>query len=133
MAAPDPALANRLERFTAAQDPVFDTVLSELRAGKKRSHWMWFIFPQRKGLGQSAMSEFYGIRDGEEAKAYLEHPVLGSRLQQCLDVLMSHDKTATEVLGTPDDLKLCSCLALFTQVAPDPTPFALARAKFCAP
>lgn len=133
MAMPDPSLAESLDRFVAAQDPVFDRVLSELRAGQKQSHWMWFIFPQRRGLGQSAMSEFYGIRDTEEARDYLAHPLLGDRLKQCIDILMSHNATARQLLGTPDDLKLCSCLTLFAQAAEDPRPFDVARAKFCAP
>ena len=131
MTVPDPKLADTLDRYTAAQDPVFDSVLAELRTGHKISHWMWFIFPQRRGLGQSALSEFYGIRDAEEARAYLSHPVLGPRLRQCVDILMSHDLTAREMLGTPDDLKLCSCLGLFEQVADDPVPFHVARVKFC--
>ena len=131
MARLDPDLADTLDRFITAQDPVFDAVLAELRAGAKRTHWMWFIFPQRRGLGRSAIADFYGLRDADEARAYLAHPVLGPRLLQCVDILLSHDKTAREILGSPDDLKLCSCLTLFEQVAEDPRPFSVARAKFC--
>lgn len=129
----DPLLADSLARFVAAQDPVFERVLAELRAGRKRSHWMWFVFPQLRGLGRSVISEYFGIRDLEEARAYLRHPVLGPRLLQCIDILMTHDKSAREIFGTPDDLKLCSSLTLFEQVAEDPRPFSLARAKFCRP
>lgn len=133
MASPDPTLADTLDRFVAAQDPAFETVLAELRAGAKRTHWMWFIFPQRRGLGRSAMAVYYGLRDAGEARAYLAHPVLGPRLLQCVDILLTHDLTAHEIFGTPDDLKLCSCLTLFEQVADDPRSFAVARAKFCDP
>ena len=77
------------------------------------------------------MADYYGITDTEEARAYMAHPTLGPRLLQCIDILMSHDKTGRAMLGTPDDLKLCSCLTLFSQAADDPRPFDVARAKFC--
>lgn len=132
MATLDPTLADSLDRFVAAQDEVWPRAVEELRAGRKRSHWMWFVFPQLRGLGRSAMSEYFGIRDMAEARAYLSHPLLGDRLRQSVDLMMSHDASARQILGTPDDLKLCSCLTLFAQAAEDPALFHAARAKFCA-
>lgn len=108
-----------LSRFVEIQEPVFERVLGELAAGRKTRHWMWFIFPQLDGLGHSAMAERYGISGIAEARAYLSHPLLGPRLLQCINALMPHtDKTAREILGRPDDLKLRSCLTLFAQVDP---------------
>ncbi|MDT8921639.1 MULTISPECIES: DUF1810 domain-containing protein [Pseudomonas] len=111
--------AFQLSRFVDAQEQVFPRVLSELVAGHKTSHWMWFIFPQLDGLGHSAMAERYAISGLAEARAYLNHPLLGARLLQCIDALLPHtDKTARQILGRPDDLKLRSCLTLFAQVDP---------------
>jgi len=103
-----------LSRFLFAQEDVYDMALSELRRGRKETHWMWFIFPQIAGLGHSAMARRYAIRDIEEARAYLEHPVLGPRLVDCCQALLSlQGKTASQIFGDPDDLKLRSSMTLF--------------------
>lgn len=103
-----------LERFVKAQDPVFETVLEELRAGRKRTHWMWFIFPQLRGLGKSETSRFYGIVSFPEARAYLKHPVLGERLVRCVESLLACGETSLDVIfGSPDDRKFCSSMTLF--------------------
>ncbi len=108
-----------LERFTAAQDGVMDDVVAELRAGRKHSHWMWFVFPQLAALGSSPMAKHYGLRSLTEARAYLDHPVLGERLRRCVGLLLSlQGLSAREVFGRPDDLKLRSCLTLFDLAAP---------------
>lgn len=113
-----------LQRFLDAQEGVFERALSELQAGRKRSHWMWFIFPQISGLGQSAMARRYEIRDVAEARAYLAHPVLGARLMAVAEaVLATKGKTAHEIFGYPDDLKLRSCATLFAQVSEEGSPF----------
>jgi uncharacterized protein (DUF1810 family) len=105
-----------LARFVAAQAPVFDAVLAELRAGRKRSHWMWFVFPQLRGLGHSATAQFYGIGSLAEARAYLAHPVLGPRLSRCTEALLAIEgRPLREILGAPDDLKFCSCMTLFAR------------------
>jgi uncharacterized protein (DUF1810 family) len=116
-----------LDRFVAAQAPVFETVCAELRAGRKRSHWMWFIFPQLAGLGSSPTARHYAISGSEEARAYLDDPVLGSRLRECAAGVLGHDR---QMFGFPDDLKLRSSMTLFAQVADDPTPFDAVVAKF---
>jgi uncharacterized protein (DUF1810 family) len=104
-----------LERFVTAQAPVIETVLAELRAGRKRSHWMWFIFPQLRGLGQSAMSRFYGIASLEEARAYLTHPLLGPRLDLCTRIVVgSEGQSLYAIFGSPDDMKFRSCMTLFS-------------------
>lgn len=116
---------HRLQRFVYAQDGVFEGALAELRAGRKRGHWMWFIFPQLRGLGQSATAQHYGIASWAEAAAYLAHPVLGPRLATCAGALLAlHGRTAHEVLGHPDDLKLCSSMTLFDLVQGGDNPFA---------
>jgi uncharacterized protein (DUF1810 family) len=110
----------KLERFVAAQAPVIDTVLAELAAGAKRSHWMWFVFPQLAALGRSATARFYGLGGIDEARAYSQHPVLGPRLRQCCRALLPHAaRGAVAMLGSVDAMKLRSCLTLFTQVAPE--------------
>lgn len=120
-----------LARFVEAQDPVIDRVLQELQAGRKASHWMWFVFPQLDGLGRSAMAERYALSGVDEARAYLRHPVLGPRLEACVNALMQHsDKSARQILGSPDDLKLRSCLTLFAQVDPSNPLFQLALVQF---
>ena len=97
----------RLERFVEAQDGVHTRALAELRAGRKTSHWMWFVFPQVAGLGSSPMSQHYAIGSLGEARAYLEHPVLGPRLVECARAVASHpDRTGREIMGSPDDAKL---------------------------
>jgi uncharacterized protein (DUF1810 family) len=113
-----------LDRFVAAQDPVYADVLAELEAGHKRSHWMWFIFPQVAGLGRSEMSQKYAIRSADEAAAYLAHPVLGARLRECAGLVAAiDDKRIDEIFDPPDDLKFQSCMTLFADVAPDEAVF----------
>jgi uncharacterized protein (DUF1810 family) len=98
---------------------VYESAIAEIRAGRKRSHWMWYVFPQVVGLGSSATAQHYGIRDADEARAYLAHPVLGQRLIECAEAICSvTGRSAREILGTPDDLKLRSCATLFAQVSP---------------
>lgn len=106
-----------LERFVLAQAPIYDTALDELRKGAKKSHWMWYIFPQIAGLGISATSQFYAIGDREEAAAYLAHPVLGPRLLDCTRAALEHATAGAPALfGAPDDLKFQSCVTLFSRV-----------------
>src|SRR6478672_1553509 len=106
-----------LQRFVDAQDRVYDTVLAELRNGAKRSHWIWFVFPQLRGLGRSATAQQYGISSGAEATAYLRHPLLGPRLRECAEILTAHaGRSATDILGYPDDLKVRSSMTLFAHV-----------------
>ncbi|WP_448108645.1 DUF1810 domain-containing protein [Pseudomonas azerbaijanoccidentalis] len=113
-----------LQRFIQAQDPVFNRVQAELNAGHKRSHWMWFVFPQFAGLGGSEMSRRYAIRSREEAQAYLEHPLLGARLRTCTqEVLNIQQRSVKAIFGHPDDLKFHSSMTLFAQVAADDSPF----------
>ncbi len=120
-----------LERFVEAQDPVYETVRSELAAGLKRSHWMWFIFPQLRGLGRSPTAHHFGLAGRAEALAYWNHPVLGARLRECIDLMLAvPDRSARDILGTPDDLKFRSCLTLFEAVAPDDPRFGRALARF---
>ncbi len=110
-----------LDRFLKMQQYDYTTALSEIKSGHKRSHWIWYIFPQLKGLGRSNMSEFYGIENIEEAKEYMRHPVLGSRLTEISEALLSLDSNdPLEVMGMPDDLKLCSCMTLFEQASDEP-------------
>jgi uncharacterized protein (DUF1810 family) len=115
-----------LQRFVEAQQDVYETVLAELRAGAKRSHWMWFIFPQQKGLGRSAMAEFYGLSDTEEAAAYAAHPLLGVRLRECAMALLTHlaSRSPEQILGSVDALKLRSSMRLFAEAVPDEPLFA---------
>ena len=120
---PDPFL---LDRFEVAQDEAstYATALSELRAGRKTSHWMWFVFPQIRGLAQSAMSRRYAIRSLAEAEAYLQHPVLGPRLVECTRALAElRGRTAQDVMGVTDAMKLRSSMTLFARVAPEGSPF----------
>lgn len=108
-----------LQRFVVAQDPVYQQVTAELAAGAKTSHWMWFVFPQLRGLGRSATARHFGIASKEEALAYWRHPVLGARLKECCErVLSVRGKTALQIFGSVDALKFRSCLTLFEQVAP---------------
>ncbi len=110
-----------LQRFLEAQDgPMFGWVIEELTAGQKKGHWMWFIFPQAYGLGESHHSQFYGIKSLEEAAAYWTHPVLGERLRQCLGLLINCGRSALEVFGKEVDvMKLQSCLTLFLKISAD--------------
>ena len=113
-------MPDSLDRFLTAQAPVYPTVLRELRAGRKASHWMWFVFPQLRGLGRSAMAERYGIADTAEARAYLAHDVLGPRLRECTQLVLAVDHgDPHRVFGSPDDLKFRSSMTLFDAVAPE--------------
>ena len=109
-----------LERFVEAQEPVFAQVRRELSAGRKQSHWMWFVFPQFKGLGRSSFAEHFGIVSVDEAHQYLEHPVLGPRLEECVRLVLAvPSKTAYDIFSSLDYLKFRSCLTLFKHVAPE--------------
>ena len=104
---------NSLERFVLAQEECYEDVLSELREGRKRTHWIWFIFPQLKGLGQSENSEYFGLSGQDEARRYWDHPVLGDRYKECLELLLQTDISIDQILGEIDALKLQSSLTLF--------------------
>ena len=122
-----------LQRFVSAQDPVFAQVNAELTRGAKRSHWMWFVFPQLRGLGRSPMAERYGIASLAEARAYWEHPVLGPRLRECVDLLLRIEgRTAHQIFGSPDDLKLRSSLTLFERAVPEEPVFGRALERYFA-
>ena len=120
-----------LERFVAAQRTCYDQALAELQRGRKRSHWMWYIFPQVAGLGHSSTSREYAIQSRAEAEAYLAHPVWGLRLLECVATLLAlENRTASEIFGYPDDLKLRSCVTLFAQVSPAGSPFEQVLIKY---
>ncbi|MDQ3060769.1 MAG: DUF1810 domain-containing protein [Pseudomonadota bacterium] len=120
-----------LERFVQAQDRVYASVLQELAAGNKTSHWMWFVFPQLKALGRSTIAQHFGIETGHEALAYWQHPVLGKRLKACTQLVLAvRGKSAHEIFGSPDDLKFCSCMTLFSQVVPQEPIFSQALERF---
>jgi uncharacterized protein (DUF1810 family) len=120
-----------LARFVEAQDSVYAQVLNELRAGRKRSHWMWFIFPQIDGLGASPMAKKFAISGREEAEAYLQHPLLGPRLRECTKLVIAAPQRSIEsILGRPDDLKFRSSMTLFAKVATDNADFVAALDKF---
>jgi uncharacterized protein (DUF1810 family) len=120
-----------LQRFVDAQRDVYATALAELRAGHKRTHWMWFIFPQVAGLGSSEMARRYAIRNADEAAAYLAHPVLGPRLRECASAVAMHDdRDVGEIFGYPDDLKFHSCMTLFADIAPDEAIFQACLDRF---
>lgn len=107
-----------LERFVNAQAGMYAVALSELRAGQKRSHWIWYIFPQVAGLGFSAMAQRYAIQSRAEAEAYLQHPLLGARIVECAEALLAiHDRSVEQIMGEPDDLKLRSSMTLFARVS----------------
>jgi uncharacterized protein (DUF1810 family) len=111
--------AHDLSRFVNAQEGDYAQALSEIKGGRKRSHWMWYIFPQFDGLGQSSMSRRYAIKSSAEAQAYLNHPLLGPRLREiCEAVVAVQGRTAHDIFGFPDDMKLRSCATLFAQVSP---------------
>lgn len=113
-----------LTRFVVAQEGVYEQALAEIRAGRKRSHWMWYVFPQLKGLGSSPTSIQYAIGSGEEARAYLAHPILGSRLIECAEAtLQIQGRSALQIFGAPDDLKLRSSATLFASVSQDGSVF----------
>jgi uncharacterized protein (DUF1810 family) len=121
-----------LNRFVTAQDPVIGAVREELRAGRKRTHWMWFVFPQLRGLGTSDRATFYGIASLAEARAYLAHPVLGPRLLECTGLVCAvRDRTIGEIMGGhPDDTKFHACMTLFAAADPAATRFPEALARF---
>ncbi|MGL4264351.1 MAG: DUF1810 domain-containing protein [Afipia sp.] len=120
-----------LQRFVDAQAPVYSRVVSELRAGRKQSHWMWFIFPQIEGLGHSAMAQRYAISSRAEALAYLDHPVLGPRLRECTALVNAViGRGIHAILGSPDDMKFKSSMTLFAKVTADNADFAAALRKY---
>jgi uncharacterized protein (DUF1810 family) len=120
-----------LNRFVEAQDPVYDAVVGELRSGRKRTHWMWFVFPQLKALGRSPTAQFYGIGSLDEARAYLGHQVLGPRIRECARLVAAIEGTSIEdIMGWPDDLKLRSSMTLFARASADDRDFVDVIAKF---
>ena len=120
-----------LQRFVDAQDRVYDDVCGELRAGRKTSHWMWFVFPQIAGLGRSPTAMRFAISSLDEARAYLAHPVLGRRLRECASLVNAvQNKTVHEIFGYPDDLKFHSCMTLFAHAASDNDVFVEALSKY---
>jgi uncharacterized protein (DUF1810 family) len=122
-----------LERFVQEQESDYAAALSEIRSGRKRSHWMWYIFPQLDGLGSSSAARFYAIRDIAEAKAFLAHPVLGQRLMEITEALLAVEgRTAEEIFGYPDVLKLRSCATLFAQVSEPDSVFERVLQKYYA-
>jgi len=121
-----------LERFVSAQEPMVPQVLQELRSGRKRSHWMWFVFPQLRALGQSPTAKRYGIGSLEEARAYMAHPVLGQRLIQCTDLVRAIEGRSLEgIFGSPDDMKFRSSMTLFARASAATPVFAEALQQFC--
>ena len=123
-----------IERFVKAQEFSYPAALAEIKAGQKRSHWIWYIFPQLKGLGRSHRAQVYGIEDIDEAKAYLTHPVLGARLKEICEALMQlKSSDPSEVMGGfPDDLKLQSCMTLFAEISEGDSVFHKVLGKFFA-
>lgn len=120
-----------LSRFIEAQSSSYAAALEELAAGQKRSHWMWFVFPQVAGLGSSSMARRYAIGSRAEAKAYVEHPLLGARLRECVDALLAVEgRSAEQIMGDPDFLKLQSSMTLFAEVAPSEPRFQRLLEKF---
>jgi uncharacterized protein (DUF1810 family) len=120
-----------LNRFVQAQESDYQRALAELRVGRKRSHWIWYIFPQIDGLGFSSTAKHYSIKSVDEAKAYVAHLVLGPRLVECAEALLSvENRTANQILGSPDDLKVRSCATLFACVSPPGSVFERVLAKF---
>lgn len=123
--------AYNLHRFLDAQEHVYDTALNELRAGRKSSHWIWFIFPQIKGLGHSGMAQKFAIASLEEAKAYLQHPVLAPRLRECTQLVLNVEgRSAEEIFSSPDNLKFRSCMTLFMTATTDNKIFKDALLKY---
>jgi uncharacterized protein (DUF1810 family) len=123
-AVPDTTDPYDLARFVRAQDGVYERALAEIRRGEKRTHWMWFVFPQLEGLGSSPTAQRYAIRSADEARAYLAHSVLGPRLVECVEALLAlQDVTAAEIFGFPDDMKLRSSATLFGTMSPDRSVF----------
>jgi uncharacterized protein (DUF1810 family) len=122
-----------LQRFVDAQAPVYGRVLTELREGRKRSHWMWFVFPQIAGLGSSPMAQRFAIASRAEAAAYLAHPVFGPRLRECTRLVLAvEDRSIHDIFGSPDDMKFHSSMTLFAEVSPDNADFRAALDKYFA-
>jgi uncharacterized protein (DUF1810 family) len=122
-----------LQRFIAAQDDDYAAALAEIRSGRKRSHWMWYVFPQFEGLGASATSRLYAVKSIAEAVAYLRHPLLGARLRECAQAVLDIDhRSATDIFGSPDDMKLRSCATLFANVSHEGSVFHHIIDKFFA-
>jgi len=122
-----------LGRFVSAQEDVYDSALAEIRGGRKRTHWMWFVFPQLRGLGSSPIAKQYAIRTAAEARAYLTHPLLGPRLVECCEALLRvNGGSANDIFGSPDDLKLRSCATLFASVSEPGSIFERVLEKFYA-
>lgn len=120
-----------LRRFVRAQAPVYLSVVDELRGGRKRSHWIWFIFPQLRGLGSSPLAVRYGISSLDEARAYLRHDLLGPRLHECTQLVNQvRGRSIVEIFGSPDDLKLCSSMTLFAHATDDNEDFVALLAKY---
>ena len=120
-----------LQRFVSAQIPVYDQVCAELRSGRKESHWIWYIFPQLRGLGRSQVAAAFGIASRQEAEAYLKHPVLGPRLRECTRLVnLVEERSANQIFGYPDDLKFRSSMTLFASVTPDNRIFKDALQKY---
>ena len=120
-----------LQRFVEAQEPVYAQVCAELSEGRKRSHWMWFVFPQIRGLGHSPTAQHFAIRSRAEAEAYLRHPVLGTRLRECTALVNAvQGREVSEIFGYPDDLKFRSSMTLFVEVAPEDAVFRQALDKY---
>jgi len=118
-------------RFIDAQESDYRSALAEIEAGRKVSHWMWYVFPQYDGLGFSPTSKHYAIKSPEEAEAYLGHPVLGPRLGECVDALLAvTGRSAHQIFGSPDDMKLKSCMTLFAHISPEGPAFALVLDKY---
>ena len=123
--------AHDLQRFVDAQDAVYEKVLGELRNGRKETHWMWFIFPQLRGLGQSRMATLFGVTSREEAEEYLKHPVLGPRLRECTGLVnLVEGRSINQIFGAPDDLKFRSSMSLFASVAAENQIFQDALQKY---
>jgi uncharacterized protein (DUF1810 family) len=125
-------MSEDFQRFVDAQADVYETVITELRAGRKRSHWMWFVFPQHRALGRSAMAIRYGLVSLSEARAYASHPVLGPRLRECVDAMLAApaELSAHAILGSPDDLKFRSSMTIFALAAPEDSGFRTAIDRF---
>jgi uncharacterized protein (DUF1810 family) len=130
---PDPSERDSLERFVRAQAHDYAQALAELRQGRKRTHWIWYVLPQLRGLGRSPLADHYGIAGEQEATAYLAHPLLGPRLRECVEAVLSHaDKHPADIFGAVDALKFHSCLSLFAAVAPQELLFSSALHRFYA-
>ena len=122
-----------LRRFESAQAPVFETVLEELRVGRKRTHWMWFIFPQLRGLGRSPTAQHFGLASLEEARAYLAHPALGPRLLLCTEAVLGvRGRSLHDIFGSPDDMKFQSSMTLFARAGTKEGPFGEALERYCS-